>query len=315
MLVSFLLLFAGFALLGVGAEALVSGSARLAIRMGVAPIVVGLTIVAFGTSAPELAVSIEAASSGRSALALGNIIGSNIANIGLILGLTAIICPIHIETQLIRRQIPLMIGVSVFLCLLLLDGQLGFIDGIILLSGLLGFLLLSYFGSGSQLTVIEKSLITTPVVSVLNRTSVNIGFIIGGLGLLIVGSHIFVESAISLAQLFGVSEAIIGLTVVAVGTSVPELATSVVAALRKQSDIAMGNIVGSNLFNILGILGITAVISSIAVGEISIVDFAVMIVFACALLPMAWSSLTLSRTEGSLLLAGYAGYITFLVVG
>lgn len=314
MITSLLLLFSGFVLLGVGAEVLVSGSAKLAIRMGIAPLVVGLTIVAFGTSAPELAVSIEAATTGRSALALGNIIGSNIANIGLILGITAVICPIKIEAQLISRQIPLMIGVSVFICLLLLDGEIGFIDGILLVLGLLGFIYMSYHSSDSHIATVEESLTGTSAAANKRETALNIGFIIGGLALLIAGSHIFVESAITLAQLIGVSEAFIGLTVVAVGTSIPELATSLIAALRKQPDIAIGNVVGSNIFNILGILGVTALISSISSAGFSLVDLGVMVAFAAVIWPMARSGLIIGRAEGCALLAGYAGYITYLVV-
>lgn len=314
MLSPILLLLCGFVLLGVGAEVLVSGSSRLAMRMGIAPIIIGLTIVAFGTSAPELAVSIEAATNGRSAIALGNIIGSNIANIGLILGITALISPIQIEAQLIKRQIPLMIAVSVLLCLLLIDGEVGVIDGILLTLGLAGFLFVSYRRSDSEVSTLEAPLAGTPAQSGSTHTILNIGFIIGGLALLIAGSHVFVESAITLAHLFGVSEAVIGLTVVAIGTSIPELATSVIAAMRKQSDIAIGNVVGSNLFNILGILGVTALISSISALDISFIDLGVMLIFACALLPLARSNFVLSRIEGGMLLVGYAGYITYLVV-
>lgn len=300
-------------MLGVGAEVLVSGSSRLAIRMGVAPIIIGLTIVAFGTSAPELAVSIEAATNGRSALALGNIIGSNIANIGLILGITALISPIRIEAQLIRRQIPLMIAVSILLCLLLIDGKVGWIDGILLTLGLAGFLFISYHRSDSAVATLQAPLAGTLTQSSRAQTLLYISCIIGGLALLIAGSHLFVESAITLAQLFGVSEAVVGLTVVAIGTSIPELATSVIAALRSQSDIAIGNVIGSNLFNILGILGITSLISSISALDISFIDLGVMLVFACALLPLARTNFVLSRIEGSMLLAGYAGYMAYLV--
>lgn len=314
MLGSFLLLLAGFILLGIGAEVLVGGSSRLAIRMGVTPLVVGLTIVAFGTSAPELAVSIEAATTGRSAIALGNVIGSNIANIGLILGITAVLCPIRVEAQLIRRQIPMTIGVSLLLCLMLLDGEIHFLDGTILMTGLLGFIIYSYRKGSPDIAGVESSLNDVPLPFAARQTLVNITFIIGGLVLLVGGSHLFVESAIDLAQIFGVSDAVVGLTLVAVGTSVPELATSTIAALRKQSDIAIGNVIGSNIFNILGILGITALISSISAEQFSVIDLTVMVLYAAALLPLAWTGLVLSRLEGSLLLAGYGGYIAYLVV-
>ena len=316
MLYSLFLLVCGFVLLAAGAELLVRGSSRLALRLGITPLFVGLTIVAFGTSAPELVVSIEAAMNGSSAIALGNIIGSNIANIGLILGITALISPIRVESELLKRQIPLMIGVSLFLCLLLLDGQIGLIDGIILVLGLAGFIVWSYRGSDSSLEPVASSLSSNlvQVPSSAGQISYYIGFIIGGLALLIAGSNIFVASAITVAQFFGVSEATIGLTVVAVGTSIPEFATSLVAAVRKQSAIALGNIVGSNIFNILGILGVTTFISPISALDFSVIDLAVMVLFAGVLLPYAWSNLTLRRLEGCLLLTGYTGYITYLVV-
>ncbi len=316
MLYSLFLLVCGFVLLAAGAELLVRGSSRLALRLGITPLFVGLTIVAFGTSVPELAVSIEAAMNGSSAIALGNIIGSNIANIGLILGITALISPIRVESELLKRQIPLMIGVSLFLCLLLLDGQIGLIDGIILVLGLAGFIVWSYRGSDSSLEPVASSLSSNlvQVPSSAGQISYYIGFIIGGLALLIAGSNIFVASAITVAQFFGVSEATIGLTVVAVGTSIPEFATSLVAAVRKQSAIALGNIVGSNIFNILGILGVTTFISPISALDFSVIDLAVMVLFAGVLLPFAWSNLTLRRLEGCLLLTGYTGYITYLVV-
>ncbi|MBI0415825.1 MAG: calcium/sodium antiporter [Nitrosospira sp.] len=316
MLYSLFLLVCGFVLLAAGAELLVRGCSRLALRLGITPLFVGLTIVAFGTSAPELVVSIEAAMNGSSAIALGNIIGSNIANIGLILGITALISPIRVESELLKRQIPLMIGVSLFLCLLLLDGQIGLIDGIILVLGLAGFIVWSYRGSDSSLEPVASSLSSNlvQIPSSAGQISYYIGFIIGGLALLIAGSNIFVASAITVAQFFGVSEATIGLTVVAVGTSIPEFATSLVAAVRKQSAIALGNIVGSNIFNILGILGVTTFISPISALDFSVIDLAVMVLFAGVLLPYAWSNLTLSRLEGCLLLTGYTGYITYLVV-
>ena len=316
MLYSLFLLVCGFVLLAAGAELLVRGSSRLALRLGITPLFVGLTIVAFGTSAPELVVSIEAAMNGSSAIALGNIIGSNIANIGLILGITALISPIRVESELLKRQIPLMIGVSLFLCLLLLDGQIGLIDGIILVLGLAGFIVWSYRGSDSSLEPVASSLSSNlvQIPSSAGQISYYIGFIIGGLALLIAGSNIFVASAITVAQFFGVSEATIGLTVVAVGTSIPEFATSLVAAVRKQSAIALGNIVGSNIFNILGILGVTTFISPISALDFSVIDLAVMVLFAGVLLPFAWSNLTLRRLEGCLLLTGYTGYITYLVV-
>jgi len=314
-----LFLVCGFILLGVGAEMLVSGSSKLALKLGIPPLIVGLTIVAFGTSAPELAVSLEAASNGRSALALGNVIGSNIANIGLILGITALIYPIPVEEKLFKHQIPLMIAASLLLWLLLIDGDLDFTDGIILVTGLLVFLIMSYRTSSNEKnesaekSELEQALAEAQTASALQSNLLNILLIVCGLALLIGGSHVFVENAITLAHLFGVSEAIIGLTVVAIGTSIPELATSVIAAIRKQPALAIGNVIGSNLFNILGILGATSLISTISAAQFSAIDMLIMVGFACAVLPFAWSNLILSRIEGVLLLGGYCGYLVYII--
>ncbi len=315
MFIQILILIFGLALLGIGAEALVSGSSRLALRLGIAPIFIGLTIFSFGTSAPELAVSMEAALNGSSAIALSNIVGSNIANIGLILGITVMLAPTRIVTQLIRMQMPILIVVSISLWLLLIDGEIGLTDGILLSLGLIVFVVVSYRAADPQQASTE---IVLPEVSknpALSKLPVNIAFIIGGLALLIVGSQLFVESAITLAQLFGVSEVFIGLTIVAVGTSLPEFATSVLAALRKQPDIAVGNIVGSNVFNILGILGVTAIVTPISALDISVVDLAAMLLFAIALLPLARSGYILSRIKGFILLATYVAYIAYLGAG
>jgi cation:H+ antiporter len=301
-----------------GAELLVSGSSRLALRLGIAPLVIGLTIVAFGTSAPELAVSIEAASNGQSALALGNVVGSNIANIGLILGITALIHPIKIETQLVKKQIPMLIASSLLLWLLVVDGSIGRLDGLLLCAGLLVYLLYSYRHAGTELAELDLELeLPTPSINASrnpNATLLNTAFVAIGLVLLVAGSHLFVENAISLARLLGVSEAVVGLTLVAIGTSIPELATSVVAAVRRQPDIAVGNVIGSNLFNIFAILGVTNLISVISADDIDVVDLAVMSLFACVLLPLSWSKLTLSRLEGLFLLACYAAYMAYVVI-
>ncbi len=312
MFIQVLILIFGLALLVGGAEALVSGSARLALRLGIAPIFIGLTIVAFGTSAPEFAVSMEAALNGSSAIALGNIVGSNIANIGLILGITAILAPTRIDTQLIRIQMPILIVVSILLWLLLIDGEIGMIDGILLSLGLIVFVVVSYRQADPQQASAEAALPEVSKNPALSKLPVSIALIIGGLALLIVGSQLFVESAVTLAQLFGVSEVFIGLTIVAVGTSLPEFATSVLAALHKQPDIAVGNIVGSNVFNILGILGVTAIVTPISSLDISVVDLAVMLLFAIALLQLARSGFIFSRIEGFMLLATYVAYIAYL---
>lgn len=313
MLTSIGLILIGFLLLGAGAELLVGGASRLALRLGVTPLAVGLTIVAFGTSAPELAVSVESTLNNLSALALGNVIGSNIANIGLILGITAMIQPIHVERSLVRQQIPIVIACSVLLGLLLLDGEVNRMDGFLLIIGLCAYLYLSYRQSRGEFNDGE-TLDLPPAITPQQpgSTLVNVAFVVIGLGLLVFGSQLFVNNAVVLARFLGISEAIIGLTLVAVGTSIPELATSVLAAFRRQSDIAIGNVVGSNTFNILCVLGVTAVVGSISGEQFSLVDFGTMLVFALVLLPIARTGFTLSRAEGALLLAGYLGYVAVI---
>ncbi|MEX2130607.1 MAG: calcium/sodium antiporter [Pseudohongiellaceae bacterium] len=312
MLLIFALLFVGFLILTLGAELLVRGSSTLGLKLGISPLIIGLTVVAFGTSAPELAVSLDSALTGRSSIALGNVIGSNIANIGLILGIVAILCPVSIDQELVKKQIPLLIGVSILMWLLLLDNELGVIDGVFLVAGLAGFLLVSYLQSARD-KVAAELLMVSPIVGEPGKpTTYFIGMIILGLAMLVYGAHLFVESAVDMALLLGISEAVIGLSVVAVGTSIPELATSLVAAWKKESALAVGNIIGSNLFNILGILGITAIIQPIYGGDFHVLDFLVMLAFAVVLLPFTWKSLQINRLQGCMLLSGYAGYMVYI---
>ncbi|MFV0596434.1 calcium/sodium antiporter [Shewanella sp.] len=298
----------GFIILTLGAEALVRGASSIALRLGITPLVIGLTIVAFGTSAPELAVSVKSALAGNSGIALGNVIGSNIANIGLILAITALIRPIQVQSQMVRRDIPLMILASMLFWGLLLDGELSLIDGIILLSLLVGYLVFSYF-SAKHTTDADGEVIEEGPKNPL----LSIAFIIVGIGMLVGGGILFVNGAVDLAKVFGVSEVIIGLTIVAIGTSMPELVTSVLAALKGESDIAIGNIVGSNIFNILGILGVTAVVYPVSGLGFQPLDFIVMLALAVIILPFAWSGLRIGRREGATLLIAYLGYMVYLV--
>lgn len=313
MLSLILFLIAGFVLLGAGAEILVRGSSRLALQLGISPLIVGLTIVAFGTSAPELAVSIQSASADLGGLALGNVIGSNIANIGLILGVTALINPVTIERDLLKKQIPLVIVASFLLWGLLADKELTTVDGIILTTGMLAFILYSYYQVRVETQGAELSLADRDSPNILRKILVDIFMIIVGMMLLVYGSQLFVDNAVSMARIIGISEAVIGLSLVAIGTSIPELATCVSAALKKQSNIAIGNVVGSNLFNILGILGITALISNVDGSQLATLDFVVMILFALALYPLAKTSMKISRVEGLFLLAAYITYIAVVV--
>lgn len=296
----------GFIILTLGAEALVRGASAIALRLGITPLIIGLTIVAFGTSAPELAVSVKSALAGNSGIALGNVIGSNIANIGLILAITALIRPIQVQSQVVKRDIPLMILASMLFWGLLLDGELSLIDGVVLLSLLFGYLTFSYISSKNSNN--EEEIEAGP-----NNPLLSGLFILVGISMLVGGGILFVNGAVDLAKTFGVSEVIIGLTIVAIGTSMPELVTSVIAALKGQSDIAIGNVVGSNLFNIMGILGVTAIVHPVSSLGFQPFDFMVMLALAIVILPFAWTGLRIGRREGSVLLLTYLGYMGYLI--
>jgi cation:H+ antiporter len=307
-----LYLVGGLVLLFIGAEGLIRGSSNLAIKIGITPLVVGLTVVAFGTSTPELVVSLKAALLGNSSISLGNVVGSNIANIALILGVASLIRPLDVHAKVIMREIPIMIGISVLLLLLLIDGELGFIDGLIFVVGLIVYLVVNVLIARKEKNPEIDSEFSEGLKSKLG-IPVSIILMIAGLGLLILGADLFVQSAVAIAKIFNVSDAIIGLTIVAIGTSLPELITSIVAAYKNEADIAIGNVVGSNVFNILGILGITALIIPISSVGISYVDLGVMLVTAIILFPLSRSEFSISRVEGIFLLAGYAGYIYYLI--
>jgi cation:H+ antiporter len=311
----------GVAALVFGAEALVRGAAGLAARTGLSPVVIGLTVVAFGTSAPELAVSIGAAVRDEADLAVGNVVGSNIANILLVLGLSAIVGGgLIVAQRIVQIDVPIMIGASVAVLLLGLDGELQRWEGFLFVIALVVYV---------SSTVISARRSTQPAVAVeydealdperLRQTSpvVDVGYVLAGLVLLVVGSSALVEAATDIAAELGVSELVIGLTVVAVGTSLPEIATSVLAALRGQRDLAVGNAVGSNLFNILAVLGITAAVSPSSIpipdGAITI-DVPVMIAVAIACLPIFWNGYRLHRWEGFFFFAYYVAYVMWLVI-
>lgn len=314
MIASISYLFLGIVLLYAGAEGLVRGSASMALRLGLTRLVVGLTIVAFGTSSPELVVSVKASLDGNGAISLGNVIGSNICNIAVILGLAALVNPLHVNAQVVRLQIPIMIAASLLLPLLLIDGRLNRLEGLLLFSGIIGYttytMCLARKESRERETQQNQC---QDIGQVAERKSwINVLFILSGLALLLTGARLFLSGAIEIAKYLDVNQAVIGLTIVAVGTSLPELATSLVAAIKREGDIAVGNVVGSNIFNILGILGLAALISPMEMGEISGVDLAVMIAIGLLVLPLMRSGFLLNRWEGALLLAFYAGYIYYL---
>lgn len=307
-----LYLIGGLIMLFIGAEGLIRGSSTLAIKIGITPLIVGLTVVAFGTSAPELVVSLKAALVGNSSISLGNVIGSNIANIALILGIASLIRPLYVHANIIMREIPIMIGVSILLIVLLLDGEVGFIDGLIFVLGIIVYTIVNIYMARKEKSSEVKEEFEEGLKSRLG-VPVSIIFVVIGLGLLIIGANFFVQSAVAIAKLFNISDAIIGLTIVAIGTSLPELITSIVASYKKESDIAIGNVVGSNIFNILGILGITALIVPISLIGISSIDLIIMVLTAVLLLPLSKSGMRISRIEGLFLVAGYVAYTYYLI--
>jgi len=293
-------------LLFAGAESLVRGSTSLALRAGLSRLMIGLTIVAFGTSSPELVVSIKAALSQQGDISVGNVVGSNSFNIGVILGLTALVCPIPVHSQVIKVDAPIALGAAILLPFLLLNQTLGRVEGLMLIAGIAAYTWMSVLlgrreGAGEQIDA------SAPSVS--RHWIIDVAFIGAGLGVLVLGSRLLVDHSVALAKALGVSEAVIGLTIVAAGTSMPELATSVVAAVRKQPDIAVGNIVGSNVFNILAILGVASTISPLHAPGVSMLDYAVVIGFTVLLIPMLYTGRLLHRLEGTTLLALYGAYL------
>ncbi|MDH3277136.1 MAG: calcium/sodium antiporter [Nitrosopumilus sp.] len=307
---NFLLVGGGLTMLYFGAEWLVKGSIAISNKLGVSQLVIGLTVVAFGTSTPELAVSISSAMQGLPDVALGNVVGSNIANIGLILGISAIISSIVVSKSAIRKEVPIMIGISFLLLAIILDGKIDFLDGTLLVIGIIVFTWYSYRSSKKD-TDIEE--IQSSQVLQKNLFSKSIISIIAGLLLLTVGSFLTVDNAVIIGTNFGISELFMGLTIVAIGTSLPELITSVVAARKGHTDLVVGNIVGSNIFNILAILGISSLISSITVNEQILIDVGIMLAFSLVLIPIMRSGFVISRKEGIFLVIGFIGYVIFLL--
>jgi cation:H+ antiporter len=307
----FSLLVAGGLMLYFGADWFVRGAAGLAIRLGVRPLLIGLTVVSYATSAPELSVSMLAALEGKSAISLGNVIGSNIANIGLILGLTALIAPPRTDGSLIMREVAVLAAATLALPLLLIDGEIDRLDGVLLTASAVAFTYLTIRWSRSR-PVEEQDLpiqesTTRPMLAVL---------IVGGLVVLVLGGEVFVGGAVGIAKTLGVSDRVIGLTVVALGTSLPELAASLVAALKGHSELAVGNVVGSNIFNLLLILGVTGMVVPIF-GVIEEVEADLLVLGALTLLLAVAlrSSRKLTRVEGVLMLGGYLGFTASTLVG
>lgn len=319
-----LLLLVGLVALVGGAEALVRGAARLAARTGMSSLVIGLTVVAFGTSAPELAVSVGDALSGSDeagAIAVGNVVGSNIANVLLVLGLTsAITGGLFVAQRIVRLDVPIMIGVSALVLLFALDERIGRLEGFVLLASLVVYVswtVITARRETDQGGSFEYGEVLDPARLSHTSAMADIALLVVGLILLLAGSQALVAAATDIAEHLGVSELVIGLTVVAIGTSLPELATSVLAAVRGQRDLAVGNAIGSNLFNLMAVLGLTAVVAPnglpIAASSVQ-VDIPVMLAVAVACLPMFANGYVLQRWEGIVFLLGYLGYLTWIAL-
>ncbi len=320
MLTHTLFFILGLAALTAGAELMVRGASRLAMTFGISPLVVGLTVVAFGTSAPEMAVSAGAVLGGSGDIAIGNVVGSNIANVLLILGLSALIVPLAVHEQVIRQEIPIMIGASLLLVILALDGMLGVGEGVLLLGLVVVYTVFLVVQSrrAGQETQDEFAAELPDAKSRWDaHWAVQVLLVLAGLGLLILGADWLVDAAVAVARAFGVSDLVIGLTVVAVGTSMPEIATSLVAAWRGERDIAVGNVVGSNIFNIFACLGVAGMISGsgIIVSEAARnFDLWVMLAVAIACLPIVMTGREIARWEGGVFIAYYVAYTAYLVL-
>lgn len=312
MIESTLHIIAGLVLLFFGGEALVRGASSLALRLGLTPLVVGLTVVAFGTSAPEMVVSTKAALVGQGDIAVGNVVGSNIFNVAVILGLSALISPLRVQLQLLKLDVPMMAVVSLATVPILWNGHVSRLEGAILITALVAYTAWTVVAARRQTLTQEVKAEFDGYVHESRHWFFDVAFILGGLALLIFGSRWLVQGSIEIARAWGVSEAVIGLTIVAAGTSMPEVAASLVAAYRKQHDIAIGNVVGSNTFNILGILGVSALVRPLDAPNIIWRDVAVMAGVALLLLPLMRSRWTLARGEGALLVAIYLGYLFWL---
>lgn len=321
-----LLLLGGFVALLAGAEGLVRGASRLAARFGISPLVIGLTVVAMGTSAPEIAVSVGASLQGQGDIALGNVIGSNIFNVLFIIGLSALITPLVVQQQLVRVDVPLMIVISILAWMLSLDGMLGRVDGSLLFGGVVAYtvFLITQSRRESRVEVhaeyaieFDEAAAAAAEDKSANNLPLQLLLIVAGLGLLVLGANWLVDAAVIIALAFGVSELVIGLTVIAVGTSLPEVATSIVAALRGERDIAVGNVVGSNIFNIMAVLGLASIVApgGIPVRDaVQQFDFPVMIAVTLACLPIFFTGHLIARWEGGLFLAYYIFYTAWLIL-
>ncbi|MCF8067049.1 MAG: calcium/sodium antiporter [Desulfobacterales bacterium] len=322
MLLDIVLFAIGVVLLYYGAEWLVKGSSSLAKSLGLAPLLIGLTVVAFGTSAPEMVISVISSFKGKSMIAVGNVIGSNICNIALVLGLAAFINPITSQKGVVKRDIPIMLGVSLFLMFISWNSKIGRIEGAVLFTGLIIYICYNYFGAKRMLGDVSASDVP-PIIAdetekeYISSRSKQITMIVTGIAGVVIGADLLVDSAVKIMKVMGVGEKFIGLTIVALGTSLPELATSVIAAVRKEMDISIGNLVGSNVFNILGVLGLATLIRPVEIPggffeSGMLVDYLVMLFVSFLPWFMMRKVHTIGRAKAIILLGIYVGYIIFL---
>jgi cation:H+ antiporter len=312
------LILPGLLLLIGGGEWLVRGASRLASLLGVPPVVIGLSVVAFGTSAPELAVSVLSAYRGQPDIAVGNVVGSNIVNILLILGLSAVVAPLAVSARLIIREVPMMIGTALLFFALAYDGKLTRLDGALLVLIFAAYLTWMARTARSETTLLEAALEESGAIPRNGWTYLKLaGLMIAGLAGLVLGSEWLIQGAVAAARALGVSELVIGLTIVAIGTSLPELATSVIASLRGERDISVGNVVGSNIFNILSVLGFSSLVAPDGMAVAPAVlrfDAVVMIGVSLACLPVFFNGFQIKRWEGALFVGYYVAYTVYLIL-
>jgi len=319
---TFILFVLGIGLLILGAELLVRGASRLAAAVGISPLVIGLTVVAYGTSSPEMAVSVQSALAGQADIALGNVVGSNIFNVLFILGISALIVPLIVAQQLIKLDVPLMIGVSVLMLLFALDGAINRWEGLVLFSGVIAYTVFVIRQSRKENAAVQAEYQQEFGKEKIKPATgkfvpLQIVYVVAGLGLLVLGARWLVNGAIAIAQSLGVSELVIGLTIVAAGTSLPEVATTIIASIRGERDIAVGNVVGSNIFNILSVLGLTALVApnGINVAPAALrFDIPVMLAVAVACLPIFITGNLIARWKGALFLGYYIAYTVYLIL-
>ncbi len=309
----------GFVLLYFGAEWLVKGSSSLARSLGVTPVVIGLTVVAFGTSAPELVVSLISSIKGKSMIAVGNVVGSNICNIALILGLSALFNPIKSDPSVVRRDIPIMLGISIYLILLTLNSTLGRIEGATLFAGIILYTFFNYYLAKKESVDAAAVVSELEEIGYIASRPKQLVFVALGIAGVVGGAQIVVDNAVIIMKILGVSEKFIGLTIVAFGTSLPELATSVVAAMRGEMDISIGNLVGSNVFNIMSVLGVASLVRPIPIPggffESGLwIDYLVMLFTSFLPWLMMRKDFTVKRSDGIILLLCYGGYLAYLII-